>query len=643
MPNDIVENFIARGADDKGVSLELLRWLKDEIKRGHADHAAEVFPRLLIPGLDYTTAVSLCRILKQIRNTQPALKRTPKIAVLGSVTTHQLVELLDLHLQSGRIDAEFYEADYGTINQEFLDPTSGLRRFQPDFVVICTSWRDLKSRPTLTDGRDEVARQVNAEVASWSTLWRVAGEDLHCQVIQSNFAAPPWRTLGNLDARHPAGFSRFISLVNHALADNAPPDVTIHDVDRLAAETGRWQWGDERFFYQAKLPCSPEQLVDYSHSLAALLLAQLGAGRKCLVLDLDNTLWGGVIGDDGLGGIRLGQGDPESEAFAAFQHYVKSLGDRGVMLAVCSKNDEKIAREVFEKHPEMVLRLEDISCFVANWDDKATNLARIADQLNIGLNSLVFFDDNPAERSIVRRLQSQVAVPEVPDDPSYRIRALDRHRYFEALAISREDLKRRDFYRANSERQALESSAASLDEFLHSLNMQARIEPVVALNVERTVQLINRSNQFNLTTKRYTIADVLEFAASPNWITKTISLKDRFGDNGLISILLARIEPDALVIDTWLMSCRVLKRGVEAMILNHLVADAKARGVNRVVGDYFPTSKNNLVREHYQTLGFTRIAGEESGYTRWELRVDNEWVMRGHCIKEIETDESITV
>ncbi len=300
MPIDVVENFIARGAGDKSASMQLLHWLKNQIKEGRADLAAEVLPRVLIPGLDYTTSVSLCRVLRLIRSARPTPNRAPKIAVLGSVTTHQLVEFLDLHLQSGRIHAEFYEADYGTINQEFLDSTSGLHRFQPDFIVIFTCWRDLKSRPSLTDGTDAVGRQIDAEIASWSMLWRVAREDLRCQVIQSNFAAPPWRVLGNMDAHHPAGFSRFISQVNQALVDRAPPGVTIHDVDRLAAESGRWEWSDERFFYQAKLPCSPEHLVDYSHSLAALLLAQLGAGRKCLVLDLDNTLWGGVIGDEGL-------------------------------------------------------------------------------------------------------------------------------------------------------------------------------------------------------------------------------------------------------------------------------------------------------------------------------------------------------
>jgi FkbH-like protein len=638
MPIDIVEDFIARRGDERVTGQRLLRWLKDEIRAGNVDHLAAIFPRLLIPGLDYTTAISLHRVLKQIRGLRPNQDRTTRIAVLGSVTIHQITEFLDLYLQAGGVRALFYEADYGTINQEFLDPASGLREFRPDFVVICTSWRDLKSEPTLTDSREEVSRKVRDEVSSWSTLWQLAREELHCQVIQSNFAAPPWRTLGNLDASHPGGFSRFVSLVNQALADAAPLEVTIHDVDRLAADFGRCKWGDERFFFQAKLPCSPECLVDYAHSLAALILAHLGVARKCLVLDLDNTLWGGVIGDDGLGGIRLGQGEPESEAFEAFQRYVKSLGERGVMLAVCSKNDEKIAREVFEKHPEMVLRLEDISCFIANWDDKPANLARISKQLNIGLNSLVFFDDNPAERSIVRRLQPDVAVPEVPDDPAYRIQALERHRYFEALTISGEDLKRKDFYRANSEREALESSTGSLDDFLRSLAMQARIEPVRAINVERTVQLINRSNQFNLTTRRYTNADVIEFTTSPNWITCTISLLDRFGDNGLISVLLAGVESDSLVIDTWLMSCRVLKRGVEALLLNHLVALALERGLRRLVGEYFPTAKNALVREHYRTLGFIQVGGEVGGNTRWELRIDDRWTPRSHFIREIASD-----
>jgi FkbH-like protein len=640
---DIVERFLAGGSENNDVANELVSWLKTDLRAGNTRNLVEIFPSLLIPELDYTVAMSLHRILKQMNTPRRELGRTVKIAVLGCMTTRQLVDLLDLYMQAGRLVGEFYESEYGTLHQEFLDRSSGLFQFKPDLILIFTSWRNLKQRPHLNDSRDEVKRKIDDEIAGWAALWRIARETLQCQVIQSNFASPPWRTMGNLEARHPAGFSRYVSLVNHALEDSAPPEVTIHDVDQLCAASGRWAWGDDRFYHHAKLPCAPEFLVDYAHSLAALILTQWGAGRKCLVLDLDNTLWGGVIGDDGLGGIRLGQGEPESEAFLAFQGYVKSLRDRGVIIAICSKNEERVAREVFEKHQEMVLRLDDISCFVANWDDKATNLARIAEQLNIGLNSLVFFDDNPAERSIVRRLQPEVAVPEVPTDPAYYIRALDRHRYFEPLTISAEDLKRTDFYRADSKRQALESSAGDLNMFLQSLDMAARIEPITNATVERTAQLINRSNQFNLTTRRYTNADVLNLMNDPKWVTRTLSLQDRFGDNGLISVLLARTDSGALIIDTWLMSCRVLKRGVERFLLNDVVAAATDRGLTRVLGEYIPTPKNALVRDHYRSLGFAKISGEVPGHTYWELRIDDDWQPHEHFIRENPADERTAV
>ena len=391
-----------------------------------------------------------------------------------------------------RESAEIYEADYGTFRQELLDPGSQLYTFKPDFIFLACTWRDLGHRPTLNQDRIEVQRLVEQELADWKVLWHTAHERLGCQIIQNNFEARTWRPLGNLESRHPAGFARFVALVNLALADAAPSYVTIHDVDHLAASWGRWEWGDERFYQQAKLPCPPELLVDYAHSLASLVFAHLGVAKKCLVLDLDNTLWGGVIGDDGMGGIRLGQGDPESEAFVAFQHYAKELRNRGVILAVCSKNTESVAREVFEKHSEMVLKLEDVSCFVANWDDKATNLARIAEQLNIGTNSLVFVDDNPAERSIVRQLRPEVAVPELPLDSSGYILAVERHRYFPALTLSTEDLKRTEFYRADAERQAAEASTDQLDGFLKSLDMVATHGPIVPATLERAAQLIQR-------------------------------------------------------------------------------------------------------------------------------------------------------
>jgi FkbH-like protein len=624
-----MERFLADPSDPA-----LIPQIKADLKAGNVEALARDLPRVIVPGLDFTTANSLYRQLGQLRKRTDLKARRTKVAVLGSFTTKPLADLLDLFLFAGHIELHLYEADYGTFRQELLDPDSGLYQFRPEFVILAITWRDLGRRPEVSDGREAIEEKVRAEVADWESLWSAARR-LGCRIIQNNFDAPPWRLFANLESRHPAGFSRFIETVNREIQDAAPPYVTIHDIDHLAAAWGRWQWGDERYYYHAKLPCAPACLVDYAHSLASLILAQLGLAKKCLVLDLDNTLWGGVIGDDGLGGIRIGQGDPESEAFVAFQQYVLALGRRGVILAVCSKNTESIAKEVFEKHAEMALRLEDISCFVANWDDKATNLGRIAKRLNIGLDSLVFVDDNPAERSIVRRLRPEVAVPEMPEDPAHFIRALERHRYFQATAISTEDLGRTAFYRADQARQAVESSAEDLESFLRSLDLIGRIAPISAATLERCIQLILRSNQFNVTTRRHSAAEVQAMMDNPDWLALSVSLKDRFGDNGLIGVLLAEANGAALVIDTWLMSCRVLKRGVEQYLLNHLVKVAQDRGLDRLVGTYIPTVKNGLVKDLFAVLGFTRVDDRQSdSQTRWELPVDSRWQPLTHFIRE---------
>jgi FkbH-like protein len=620
---DLVERYLGSSSSDpRSAYSSVSGWLKAEAKAGHWDELAEVLPRFIVPGLDYTSATSLWKLADRVSEHAKLFDRKTKLAVLGGFTTHQLVDLVKLYLTAGRVGAEVYEADYGIFRQEMLDPTSTLYETRHDTIFLATTWRDLGHVPALADDRDEVKRKVEAEVADWSLLWRTAHDRLGCQILQNNFDSPPWRTLGNHEARHPAGFARYVSLVNHALQDAAPPYVTIHDLDGLSSAWGRTQWGDERFYHHAKLPCPPELLVDYAHSVASLLLAGLGLGKKCLVLDLDNTVWGGVIGDDGLGGIRIGQGEPEGEAYLSFQKYAKALRDRGVILAVCSKNTDSVAREVFEKHTEMALRLDDISCFVANWDDKATNLRKIAERLNIRLNSLVFADDNPAERAIVRRLVPEVAIPELPEDPAGYIQAIERHRYFQTLALSGEDLQRAAFYKADEQRAALESSADDLKGFLGSLQMTARVVPVDAASLERTAQLIVRSNQFNLTTRRHSAADVLSMMEDARWVTRTVSLRDRFGDNGLISVFFAKVEGDVLAIDTWLMSCRVLKRGVEQYLLNHAAEISRGKGLRALRGEYIPTAKNALVRDHYANLGFTKVGDDGQGHTTWELAVE---------------------
>jgi FkbH-like protein len=292
---------------------------------------------------------------------------------------------------------------------------------------------------------------------------------------------------------------------------------------------------------------------------------------------------------------------------------------RGVILAVCSKNNEQTAREVFEKHPDMILRLNDISCFVANWTDKATNLRSIAQQLNIGLDSLVFVDDNPAERSIIRQMVPEVAVPEVSADPIEFVDVLERHRYFQVATLGSEDFKRTEYYRTNAQRAEIQASTGELEDFLRSLEMTATIAPIQATTLERTTQLINKSNQFNLTTRRRSVAEVMTLAQSPDWVTVTVTLSDRFGDNGLISVVLGHVQQDVLEVDTWLMSCRVLKRGVERFLLNHLCEEAIARKLKCIRGEYIPTARNDLVRNHYAELGFRSVEAKPDGYTVWEL------------------------
>jgi FkbH-like protein len=610
----------------------------DEHARAPSDvtlqDAIALLRNTIAPDMDFTAAAAAARRLTKLRR-QGARSAVPaRVAVLGSTTTTQLSSFLDLFLFGQNVDAEIYEAPYGLLRQEILDPSSDLYRFKPDFVFLAVTRRDLGVMPALSDTPEVVEAAIDAAAGEWEGLWQVAHERLGCQIIQNNFDPPPWRVFGNMENSFASAPGAFIDRVNRELCRRAPGWVSIHDLDGLAASVGRWNWGDERFFHLAKLPCAPEHLTTYAHKVAALIGARLGRSRKCLVLDLDNTLWGGVIGDDGLAGINIGQGDAIGEAFLAFQRYAKALAERGVILAVCSKNEDANAREPFEKHPEMHLKLGDISCFVANWEDKAANLRRIAQELNIGLDALVFVDDNPAERAIVRRLVPDVAVPELPVDPADYVSAVERHHYFEAISFGAEDFKRTDMYRANAQRREIATSAGDLNDFLRSLDMRAWIGPVGDLELDRTVQLIGKSNQFNLTTRRHSAGDVERMRASGQWVTRVVKLEDKFGDNGLISVLLAHEAESALLIDTWLMSCRVLKRGVEQFLLNNIVAAARARGLTEIIGEYIPTAKNVLVKNHYESLGFSQIAADEDGRTTWRLDIGEDWTPLPHHIAE---------
>jgi FkbH-like protein len=381
-------------------------------------------------------------------------------------------------------------------------------------------------------------------------------------------------------------------------------------------------WYDPAQWHRAKQEVHPSVSHVYGDLVARVIAARLGRSSKCLVLDLDNTLWGGVIGDDGLHGIVLGQGSVTGEAHVALQTYAKALSRRGVILAVCSKNDEANALEPFERHSEMILRRADIACFVANWQDKATNLREIARRLNIGVDALTFVDDNPFERNIVRRELPMVNVPELPEDAADYVNCIADAGYFEAIAVTADDLKRSEQYQANLQR---ESAMAETDMagYLKSLNMELRWRPFDRIGLQRIVQLINKSNQFNLTTRRYTDAEAETLIDADATLALQLRLVDNFGDNGMIAVVIGRPAGDGVIeIDTWLMSCRVLGRQVEEATLNLVVAEAKRLGAQALRGVYKPTAKNGMVADHYRKLGFEPDGGE-GGETTWRLSLDH--------------------
>jgi len=554
------------------------------------------------------------------------------LAILGGPTTIQVRQLLELFLAGEGIAAEIYEAEYGLFRQEILTPSSGLNRFAPEIVFLATGAREVTRLPPPDADAAAVEQFAETELADWMQLWETAKSRWNATLIQNNFDPPPDRVFGHYTQRHPAARENYLTRLNRMLAEAAPGYVVLHDLQGLAAEAGAVSWFDPRFYHEFKMPCGAECLPGYAHSVVSLLRSISGRSKKVLALDLDNTLWGGVVGDVGPGGIKFGQGSGEGEAFLAFQRYAKELSQRGIVLAVCSKNDPEKAKEPFEKRADMVLRMSDISAFVANWNNKADNLRAIADRLELGLDSIVFVDDNPAERALVRRFVPQVAVPDLPEDPSGYIAALARHRYFETTSFTREDSARARYYFDNSRRKELAAGAPDLEAFLASLRMKMKVEPINDLNIERSTQLINKSNQFNLTTRRYTLAEVRGLIESPEWRTLTFSLRDDLGDNGLISVILLRKQEDALAIDTWLMSCRVLQRGVEQFARNELVDLCRAEGCVRLLGTYLPTAKNSLVVDHYAKLGFSP-AGSDGAATFWELPADTTATPLPHFIE----------
>jgi FkbH-like protein len=497
-----------------------------------------------------------------------------------------------------------------------------LKKNPPDFVLVASDGRMLKLAAPLGD-EAAAAQVIEAAIGRISRIAEVAEAATRRPVILQTLAGDPDAIQFNMDLGLPGSPRYLTAEFNRRMVQDARRDSRlVLDVNALASLVGYSAWSAGRYWYAAKYPFATAMIPLYADNVMRILAAQMGRSRRVLVLDLDHTMWGGIVGDDGIEGLALGSGSPLGEAHSALQRMALSLKERGIILCVSSKNDETIALDAFRNHPEMILEEDDIVAFRVNWDDKAANIKAISDAIDLGLDTFVFLDDNPAERKRVRDALPSVAVPELPEDPSDWLPVFQAAGYFEQAGFSKEDQLRAGFYKANALRAAQLERIGDHDDYLRSLGMTLSIAPFDSAGRKRIAQLISKSNQFNLTTRRYSEAEIAALQSRPDVLTIQARLEDIFGDNGMISAVICRQTGQCWEVDTWIMSCRVLGRRVEETILQYLVDEARSRGITEITGRYIPTARNGLVRDHFSRLGFVQT-GSQDGETTWQLAISS--------------------
>ncbi|MDL2323928.1 HAD-IIIC family phosphatase [Ruminococcaceae bacterium OttesenSCG-928-A16] len=555
------------------------------------------------------------QVLQKKRALKKQLLQTPglidkKIAIVGGSTVGEIKNMLELFLLNLGIRPTFWQGEYALFYQNVVFDDGSLAAFAPDILYIHTSNHNLRLWPNPADTPTEAAEKLNDEFAYFEAVWQAA-EKLGCPVVQNNFEDPLWRNFGNLDASDMRGRVHHARAMNTRMAEYASshPGFYIHDLAYLAALHGLDAWCDISTWYAYKYCCAVEFIPALGHSLASQMGSLFGRTKKALALDLDNTLWGGVVGEVGPEGIELGSETPTGMAYAELQQYLKMLAQRGVLLNVASKNEEAAAESGFAR-ADSPLKREDFLCFEANWGPKTHSIAQMATTLNILPDSFVFMDDNPAERELVMQELPEVTVPPVAV-PEQSIALLDRAGYFEVSGLSADDIKRGEMYKQNAQRTQLEHSFGNYEDYLKSLEMTAEIVPFNPQQLERVTQLINKTNQFNLTTRRYTNTETEHCMQSDAFITLSGKLVDKFGDNGITSAIIGSIQGQTLNIDLWIMSCRVFKRHLEYAMFDALVQAAKQRGITTITGRWLPTAKNLLVKDFYATIGFTLVSETE--------------------------------
>lgn len=575
---------------------------------------------------------------KRIKRTlleQTAADGTPvtflkkRIAVLGGSTTHDIIRMLELFLLNYGIEPEFYESEYAQYWQDAMFDNEELVQFHPDLIYIHTTGRNITFFPDMEDSLQGIEDKLEAQMNHFRVMWEKLENTYHCPVIQNNFEFPFYRILGNRDCYDPHGKTAFIQRLNMEFARYAArhEHFYIYDIQYESAAFGLDRWTDPSYWHMYKYAMSMQAIPDFAFHLSHIIKAVFGKNKKAFVLDLDNTLWGGIVGDDGPENLEIGQETSMGQVYQEFQGYLKEHKKIGVLLNVDSKNEEENALAGL-KHPEGILKPEDFIVIKANWLPKSQNLIEIASELNIGRDALVFVDDNPAEREIIRQHVPETAVPEMTDgdqvNPDQFIRILDKNAYFEVVTLSEDDKHRNEMYKANAMRKEQEESFGNYSDFLKSLEMEAVIRGFEPVYYSRIAQLTNKSNQFNLTTKRMTQAEVEQMAQDPGYITLYGKLKDKFGDNGVVSLVIGKKNGDTLELILWLMSCRVLKRDMEQAMLDTLVWQSRESGIRKLHGYYYKTAKNAMVKDFYGAMGFQKLS-EKDGDSEWEYVIPEKY------------------
>lgn len=544
-----------------------------------------------------------------------------KIAIMGGSTTSEVKNILELFLLKRGIRPEFYESEYNKYYEESVF-NDELKAFRPDLIYIHTSFKNLKNLPLPSMNEGQVETCLAKETSKLKEIWKSL-ESFRVPIIQNNFELPEEILIGNKECSDFRGQINFVIRVNHFINEETKnnENLYINDINYLSSKLGLSNWHDSTVWFTAKYLCSYMAIPHLAKELSITVASIFLAPKKCIIVDLDNTLWGGVVGDDGLSGIDLGYETPTGEAFLNFQDYLRKLKLKGILLAICSKNEFENAI-LGLSHSASILKENDFTVIKANWKPKHENIVEIAKELNIGLDSLVFLDDNPVERQIVRENLGMVAVPEIGSEVENYVKYIYEEGYFNNVSLLKEDVARADYYEKDKIRKESELRFKDYCEFLASLEMRADIIRFSKDNEERITQLINKTNQFNFTTLRVTASESKLFRESNDYISLSGALEDKFGPNGIVSIIVGKLTNQICVIEIFLMSCRVLKRELEYAMINELVSECKKRSVVELIGIYRPTGKNEMVREFYKELGFILVSEKDDEYI-WSLSLDN--------------------